>query len=402
MNTLQGGSTTHHEYQMKSWQKMIFFILGTAGVAGALFLGYLSMHSAGNPLPVVLTTLLAAFGLYLLASATRSRLILDGSRIELHGAIREQSADLSEIEGYRTVSTRNGKFTKLYLKEGRGTMTMPNSFATDEAFSSWFRRIPDLDQRDRDALLAQISHQQDLGSTPEERLSTLSQAKTTSIFALVVACAAAVAANWGPPILQLPFAAALVLVPVALALLIQRSPLLYAVFKRRSDPRAELSYALIAASFGLLIRARGVHLVSLQSVAWVIGLLALAYVAAFFRSTIESSSPVGSSVALLFFGALFSYGVTTVADTLGDNSRVRSYTVQVTGKHSTTGRSTSYYLELEPWGPVQGPSNLGVSRAVYDQFAAGDEVCLGLHQGRLHAQWYSQIPCYAPSPDFTQ
>ncbi len=80
------------------------------------------------------------------------------------------------------------------------------------------------------------------------------------------------AANYGIPALYLPFSIALALVPVALAMLLHRSPLLYTVFKRKEDPRAELLYALIASSFGLLIRAHGIHFVSLQSVGVVIAI----------------------------------------------------------------------------------------------------------------------------------
>src|SRR5205814_3166782 len=122
-----------------------------------------------------------------------------------------------------------------------------------------------------------------------------------SIFALVIAFAAAVAANYGVPSLYLSFSIALALVPVALAILLHRSPLLYTVFKRREDPRAELLYALIVCSFGLLIRAHGIHFVSLQSVGLIIALLTLAYVAAFYHSFFESTSPTRTFFAMLLF-----------------------------------------------------------------------------------------------------
>lgn len=202
--------------------------------------------------------------------------------IEVHGAFRQRSAELNEIEGYRTINSRNGSYTQLCLKEGRASITVPSSFATDDAYSIWFSKIPYLDKRDRDAMLEEISQQQDLGATPEERLASLPQAKTWSIFALIAACAAAAAADWGPPALQQPFAAVLVILPIVLAFLIQRSPLLYIVFKRRTNPRAELSFAIFAASFGLLLCARGVHLVSMRSMSLVMILVAIAFCAALF------------------------------------------------------------------------------------------------------------------------
>ena len=174
--------------------------------------------------------------------------------------------------------------------------------------------------------------------------------------------------------------------PVALAVLLHRSPLLYTVFKRKEDPRAELLYALIVSSFGLLIRARGIHFVSLQSVGVVIALLTLVYIAAFYHSFFESSSPTRTFFALLLFGMLYGYGAVVVADAVGDESTPTRYVVHVVGKHYTTGRSRSYYLSLEPWGPVQQPNNLGVSKTIYDKASPGDQICLELSPGRLNAR----------------
>ena len=181
--------------------------------------------------------------------------------------------------------------------------------------------------------------------------------------------------------------------------MIHRSPLLYTVFRRKDDPRAELLYALIVAGFGLMIRARGIHFVSLQSVGVVIAFLTFAYIGAFYHSLFESPSPARTFFALLLFGMLSSYGLVVVADAVGDESTPTRYVVHVVGKHYTTGRSRSFYLELEPWGPVEQPSSLGVSKAIYDKASAGDQVCLELRPGRLNAAWYTQVPCSAAPLD---
>jgi uncharacterized protein (DUF697 family) len=403
METLQQATTTtRHEYRMKSWQKTILVVIGAAGLLGALAILATTFGDSGRSSPLLLAVFIAAFGVFMLSSALRSRLIIDRDHIEVRGAIREQSAESGQITGFRTISSRNGSYTRFYLKDGRGTLTMSNSFAIDDAYRAWLRKIPDLDKIDRDALLSEISQQQELGSTPEERLATLSQAKTSSIFALVVACAAAVALNFGPPILQVPFAIALGLIPVALALMLHRAPLLYSVFKRKSDPRAELCYALIAVSFGFLLRNRGIHLVSLRPLGMLIVFVAFAYFAAFFRASSESSTPMGALFGLLFLAAFYGYAMAITANTVDDHSTAITYTAAVTGKHISSGRSTHYYLELSPWGPMQTRNSLSVSRTLYDEFAPGSQICLRLHDGRLHAPWYAPISCTEPSSDSMQ
>jgi hypothetical protein len=393
MSTSEQISATRHEYRVKAWCRSLFLILGAPAIAGGVIMCALATKGANTALPVVMTAVFLFFGIYLIALAIRSRVIIEGNRIEIRGAFTDRFADLNEIEGYRTVSSRNGKYTQFYLNSGRRTITMANHFDHDSAFDSWIRRVPDLDKRDRDRILEKISQQDELGSTPQQRLAALTQAKTYSIFALVIAIAAAVAANFGIPALYLPFSIALALVPVTLAILLHRSPLLYAVFKRKDDPRAELLYALIAASFGLLIRARGVHFVSLQSIGLVVALLTLAYIAAFYHSFFESPSPTRTFFALLLFGILYSYTAVAVADAVGDESIPTRFVVSVVGKHYTTGRSRSFYLELEPWGPMSQPSSLGVSKTIYDKSSPGDQVCLELRPGRLNAAWYTQVSC---------
>ena len=393
MSTSEQISTTRHEYRMKAWYRSLFLILGAPSIAGGIIMCALALKGTNTTLPILMTAVFLFFGIYLVALAARSRVIIEGNRIEIRGAFTDHFADLNEIEGYRTISSRNGKYTQFYLNNGRGTLTMANHFERDSAFDSWIRRVPDLDKRDRDRILEKISQQDELGSTPQQRLATLTQAKTYSIFALVIAIAAAVAANFGIPALYLPFSIALALVPVTLAILLHRSPLLYTVFKRKDDPRAELLYALVVSSFGLLIRARGVHFVSLQSIGLVIALLTLAYIAAFYHSFFESPYPTRTFFALLFFGILYSYSAVAVADTVGDESTSTRYAVSVVGKHYSTGRSRSYYLELDPWGPMLQRSSLGVSKTIYDKSSPGDQVCLELRHGRLNAAWYTQVSC---------
>ena len=133
METLQQSTTTRHEYRMKSWQKIILVVIGAAGLLGALAILAATFGDSGRSSPLLLVVFIAAFGVFMLSSALRSRLIIDRDHIEVRGAIREWSAESSEIAGFRRISSRNGSFIKFYLKDGRGSRTMSNSFAIDDA-----------------------------------------------------------------------------------------------------------------------------------------------------------------------------------------------------------------------------------------------------------------------------
>jgi hypothetical protein len=58
-----------------------------------------------------------------------------------------------------------------------------------------------------------------------------------------------------------------------------------------------------------------------------------------------------------------------------DGSQPTTSNVVVAEKHVRRGRSTSYYLDLPPWGPLDEPNSIKVSQAVYDSTAPGQQVC---------------------------
>ncbi|HUX44945.1 MAG TPA: hypothetical protein VMV57_09360 [Terracidiphilus sp.] len=374
---------------------MLWLLLGMILLFGGLFFGLFSA-SAPDALPMRITTLFSiAGGFYLLARVARAQLVLDGSRIQVRGAFREQEADSSEIEGFRTIRSRNGTYTRLYLKDGRSAITISRDFDTDEEYNMWLRHLVDLDQRDREHLLDEISHQDQLGATPDQRMAALANAKTWAIFLTVVAVVAAVGLNLADPTFHLSSVVFLALAPFVAMGLVWRSPLLYAVFKPKADPRADLGFVLIAAAFGLLLRNRDLHLASLQPLLGLMIFLLVVNLGGFYRTVSSGAGAWGRGFALLFMAGLYSYSLVVLMNTMPDHAPVTDYATSVVGKHISSGRSTSYILDLAPWGPMQNQNRLSVSYRQYGQTDIGDQVCLELHPGALHAPWYTHIDCAA-------
>jgi hypothetical protein len=387
------------EYQIKAWKKVLSLLLGVLLTMGSLFAGASLNFGPAKSVALVSALFFLAGGVYMLAWAYRSRLILDGTRIEVRTVFRECSADMSEIEGFRTVSSRYGTYKQLRLKNGAGTISVSNDFETDADFEAWFRNLPDLDQLDRETLLDEIRNKEDLGSSPEERMAALATAKTLAVFAVVVVVALALVLNLADPILRLPAAVILAIAPIAVLIAVARSPLLYAIFKRKKDPRAELAFVLIVTSFAFLLAIRGIHMVSIRPLSPIMIVLAIVYLSPVFIANREGSVVMGRVFALLFFAGLYAYSLTIAADALLDSATAEPYHATVTGKYETHGRSTSYTFYLAPWGPFEGTNRLGVSYNDYHRTMTGDQVCLNLHRGTLNAPWYQQVDCASqPAP----
>ena len=86
MTTVENLSAARHEYRMKGWYRSLFLILGAPSIAGGIIMSSLAFKGAFAPLPVFMTLAFFFFGVYLLALATRSRVIIEGTRIEIRGA----------------------------------------------------------------------------------------------------------------------------------------------------------------------------------------------------------------------------------------------------------------------------------------------------------------------------
>ena len=395
MDSFQQFGGSRHEYRLKGWQRGFYLVLGLAMGAFAIFM--LTNASAQQAQDFVLLPALffLAIGIYLAALALRSKLVIEGNRIEVQYAFRERSADLREIEGFRTVTTRNGSFLQLQLNEGKGRITISRSFQSDDDQRAWFQQLTDLDERGRKALLDEIEKQESLGATPEQRLAAVKRARLWNLCVTSVAVAAAVGFNLAEGNLRIFSAAILALVPVVVQFLVHREPLLYAIFKPRRDPRADLGIAFMASGVGLLLGARNVEFISMKPLLPYILLGSLVCAMVVYGANRSSAQVWGVMIAALFFAIMYGYGLAVAVDTLADQSKAASFVATITGKHTTSGsRTTTYYLNLEPWGPIQKPNVLTVSRDFYQAAAPGDGVCLDLHAGALRVPWYKLVNCH--------
>lgn len=390
--TQVGGA--RYVYRLKSW------LVGISWVIGAGFM-YFGGHMATAPhssssrggVPLIASLFLLGLGAFMVLWPLRARVVIEGSRISVRSIFNERSAELSEIEGLRTIQTRNGSYSNLYLKEGRGAITISKSFNFDDAARAWFQQIADLDQRDRAALLDEIANEQELGATAEERLAKLRGAKTWSISLTVASIAAAAAMLFSHDSFRVAVAVILAATPAAAFFSMQRSPLIYAILKQKADPRGEMSFVLLVSAVGLLLSQSGLHLVSDQPLLPLVVTVFAAYLFAFYQVSRKGPSRPGRILALIIFAGLYSAGLVAMANTISDHAPAKTYSADVLRKRISRGRSTSYYMTLSPWGPVDSPDELSVSSKIFHSFKVGDQVCLNLHPGSLHAPWYQLADC---------
>lgn len=138
-----------HVYTLPVGQKAVNLILALAcGVMATALLYAVSrgallgvVHPAGI---IIVSVALAAVALYIALSALRSRLVIDGTRMRIQGAVRTWEFDLSEVEGYRTEWDRSGPFRVICLRNGAATIRL-KKYASDKKLEEWLAGLRELD-----------------------------------------------------------------------------------------------------------------------------------------------------------------------------------------------------------------------------------------------------------------
>jgi hypothetical protein len=91
---------------------------------------------------------------------------------------------------------------------------------------------------------------------------------------------------------------------------------------------------------------------------------------------------------------LYGYGAGLELNALADRSAPLVYPVVVAAKHvSEDSKTTTWYLTLNPWGPMTESRDVSVSAAQYRLTEPGDTACVMLRPGAFAIPWYRVAAC---------
>ena len=192
--------------------------------------------------------------------------------------------------------------------------------------------------------------------------------------------------------------ATLAFLPWLSILLVARSRGKYLILSRRKDPHPGLDAlsllpGLALASLAILY----LHVVDWRPALAVAVIGALALTAAHWAI----DNALRLRPALLFFLLLpngaYAYGAVVEANALLDRGPAKVFEARVVNKRVSTGRySTTWHVELGPWGPIQQAGEVSVPRALYDSVQIGGQVCALLQKGAVGIPWYYLAACRRP------
>ena len=208
-----------------------------------------------------------------------------------------------------------------------------------------------------------------------------------SVGALVV-----VASGMFPSAPFTALAIAVALAPLALTLW---QPDLFVVMsrgRRGGAPQPGLNPVAGLPAAALFFRAVGMDLIDFEP-SWIAAGASAAGLAAAAWLRRPVRTPIQLVLYMTLFGLMLGYGAATQGDVNFDASPGAPFRATVMDTHVSSGRSTSYTVELSPWGPVSGWNWQSVPRSTYMAVSAGDQLCVRLHPGWLHERWFTLDLC---------
>jgi len=396
---------TQRKYPLTTGRKVGQSVFAGVFLVGAGFFFKLAVNPIGRDFALAIGGISLILGLALILQAWTSRLILNGDRIEVCSAFRAHSTTRSEIEGLRKIENQYGRWTRIYLKQNLDSFSVSDSFTGNDALKDWFQGLPDLDERDADEVTKEVVQEESPTQQETSSSNAFGLARVWTIVLSLLAGAVSV------PVMFVSYApvykACFVILftcPIAGIVLLRRFPLLFTVFKRKPDPRADLGFLLIWPGIGVAFSYQNsndpTHLVdTFQLIWWVLAVL-LSYLAVLLPSVWKSPSRGAVLSFLIITGSMYSMGLVNSVNTLLDHSTSQRYETWVLKKsESHSSKGTRYFLSVAPWGSISYSDDVDVPMDTYNKTRVGDRVCYGLHPGFLHGPWYTSVSCTEqPSP----
>ena len=150
MNSSPAPSPTH-EYRMKVSRSSFYLLLAALLILASIPLATRNAVGMDNPMVfgrVAVGALLMFCGFFMVATVVRSRLIIEGSQIRFRIVFREEVFPLSEIEGFRTISTGPASHRvsrRVICVKDRSEPIEIVQFDQDDFLQTWLQQLPNLD-----------------------------------------------------------------------------------------------------------------------------------------------------------------------------------------------------------------------------------------------------------------
>lgn len=377
----------HQEYRL-SKKLALVLIPGLMAIGLLPWLFLERAEVAGNLL--FLITWLALWALMAAFAAIeyfRWKLTVDTYEVTLQSTFSKRSLRIEQIKGYRLLP--HGIVLEPN-EPGMKPLKIGTYFTGEAIFSAWVTdKFQDLSALEMEETKAVWLQDEVLGETEFQRESRMDAYKwLTGVLAVAVYILLFVSLFFEHAIIPT------LLLPFVCFWLINRSNGWVNVELKKGKGSSSLTLALFMSGVSVALCA-AIKLPDLVDwrplLPWYIAGALLVFVPFIYiqnKVGYLRQAPAGLILYGLFLAVPYGIGLSQYLNYEGNTPQVKGYFSIITGKNSTSGKTTSYYLKFFPVGPLKDTTEVSVGSAQYEATTVGDKVVVAFGNGALGATWF--------------
>jgi hypothetical protein len=295
-----------------------------------------------------------------------------------------------EIKGYRVAD----KYIFIEPVDKRKKRIKLNTYLerTDEIMAWLSSRYPDLDVANFNDEKEAILRHSDFGGTEQQREANLQQATRIATGVNIIGGLVGAWTLFFPQPYAYAVMASIVMPVIGLVVMVNFSGLIR-INQKKGSAFPSVLIAVFVPGLALFLRAVLDFSIFSYSKIWIpavvigIGYMAIASRASKefnYKSRVDLFSALGLTVITFAYG----YGAVVTVNCLFDKSTPQIFHANVLAKRISSGKTTTYYLDLSPWGQRKEADEVTVSKEVFDRANINDDVNIYFMEGRFGIPWF--------------
>lgn len=331
-----------------------------------------------------------AFMVIGLIDTVKAKFVIDSDKIYTISTFTTRELNFNEIKGFRITD----KYIFIESNNvNKKKIRVSTYFGKIKEIEEWLSaNYSDLDIVQANQEKEEILGTEEFGWTSEQREEKLIKAHRT---AKILNWTGGLIGVW-TIFLSNPYEFAIIasiVFPIICVIILKYSNGLIRIDERKGTAYPTIFWAIFAASMGLCLRGLLDYNIFDHSRIWIPSLLvALTFIAVLtirneefkFNKAKDYITILGFSIFMFGYG----YGATITLNCMYDNSEPETFNATILSKRISSGKSTTYHLELTPWGNQKEIDEVSVSKDLYNRLDKNDKVTIYFMNGLFDIPWF--------------
>ena len=383
-----------HEFRYGKFLKA--FVLIFSPMLIALFVWVLFQSNDKNgivffALLVPVSLAMIALMVYCILDVLVSKFTIEEDRVTSHTPISTRSFLINEIRAYR----HDKNYIRIIpMDTSQKEIKISNYLKGAQEIVQWLDLYYyNLDTADANEEEAQVLQNEEFGFTEESRLRKLNETRRVTqfinggVFVLLVWMFAF-------PGYYYEYGIILCAVYPLIAIFVTLSYRgLISADEYGNSKMPSLATSVVLAGIMLGLRAlMDFTIVTHPLSAWIaVGIISISfsilYILPSFKTSAKPIRHFLTAFLMIFLNLFYSYGLIIMANCMLDNKQPAHYETTVADKRTSSGKTTLYYVDINPVGLLTERQEVKVSRDDYQSIHVGDTLGVTLHGGYINIPW---------------